>query len=73
MDSSLEKIKGDALSLPVQDRAELAQVLLSSLDDQTASESTETDWDTELELRVKAIREGEVQGIPAEEVFGKVH
>jgi putative addiction module component (TIGR02574 family) len=68
----LEKIKGDALSLPVQDRAELAQVLLSSLDDQTASESTETDWDIELELRVKAIREGEVQGTPAAEVFEKV-
>lgn len=71
MNGSLEKIKGDALSLPVQQRAELAQVLLSSLDEQIPSNSSTTAWDIELEKRVQAIREGKVRGIPAEEVFLK--
>lgn len=71
MNGSLEKIKGDALSLPTQERAELAQALLSSLDDQTTSGPTESAWDIELETRVQAIREGKVRGILAEEVFAK--
>ena len=31
MNNSLEKIKGDALSLPVQERAKLAQILIYSI------------------------------------------
>ena len=72
MNGLLEKIKGNALSLPVQERAKLAQILLYSLDDEINYESEGTAWDTELEIRVKSILNGKVKGIPAEEVFAKI-
>ncbi len=68
MDGLLEKIKNDALTLPVQQRAELAHVLLSSLEDET----TDAAWDAELEKRVDSILQGKAQGIPADRVFAKL-
>ncbi len=72
MTNSLEKIKGDALTLTVQDRAKLAKALLYSLDTEIGNDLHENSWDVELERRVKEILDGEVKGIPAEQVFAKI-
>ena len=72
MNNALEKIKGDALSLPVQERAKLAQILIYSIDNDIKHGLKNTAWDAELEKRIKAILDGEVKGIPAEEVFAKI-
>ncbi len=50
-----------------QERAELAHVVLLSLD---AEESgVEAAWDRELDQRIARIRSGQANGTPAEEVF----
>ena len=55
----------------MQERAKLAQVLISSIDEVTAEDMSSA-WDAELKKRVREIREGRVKGIPAEEVFAKL-
>ncbi len=72
MNNSLEKIKGDALSLTVQDRAKLAKALIYSLDNEINNDLHGSLWDVELERRVKEILDGDVKGIPAEQVFAKI-
>ncbi len=65
-----DDIFSGALSLPVDERAELAAKLLRSLDeDEEVSEAeAEEAWDVELERRVLELREGRVKAIPLEEV-----
>ena len=72
MSNLLEKIKGDALSLKVQDRAKLAKALIYSIDTEIGNDLHENTWDVELKRRVKGILDGEVKGIPAEQVFAKI-
>ncbi len=72
MSNLLEKIKGDALSLKVQDRAKLAKALIYSIDTEIGNDLHENTWDVELKRRVKEILDGEVKGIPAEQVFAKI-
>ena len=63
----LKQIKDEALSLPEEQRAELAQKLLLSLDTPPQDE-IETDWLNEAHRRARELDEGVVQSIPAEEV-----
>jgi putative addiction module component (TIGR02574 family) len=72
MSNSLEKIKGDALSLTIQDRAKLTKALIYSLDTEMKNDLHNMSWDAELEKRVKEILDGEVKGVPAEQVFAKI-
>ena len=58
------------MKLNIEERAELAQRLLASLDDAPASE-IEKLWIEEAERRLREFREGKTKGIPAEEVFRK--
>ena len=67
----LQKLKDEALLLPVRQRAKLAHILLSSIDEGT-QQDVDYAWDVELERRIKDIRNGKVKGIPAEEVFAKL-
>ena len=63
-------VEHDALRLPPEDRAKLAQKLLLSLD--TLSETElEQAWLMEAERRAREIDRGEAQPIPAEEVRRK--
>lgn len=64
---NLKQIEDEALHLPEDERAELAQKLILSLDVPTKEEIRE-DWLLEAHRRAKDLDEGIVQPIPAEEV-----
>ncbi|MCD4804331.1 MAG: addiction module protein [Desulfobacterales bacterium] len=64
----LEQLTKEVMNLSLEERAELAQRLLVSLDEAPPSE-IERLWMQEAERRLKEFREGKVQGIPAEDVF----
>jgi len=67
---NLREIEAEALHLSEEERAELAQKLLLSLDTPSQNEIAE-DWLVEAHLRAKELDEGVVQPIPAEEVRRK--
>jgi putative addiction module component (TIGR02574 family) len=73
MAHSLPEIEQDALRLSAEDRARLAVSLLSSLESATESpEEIEKLWIAEAERRFQELRNGVVQGIPAQEVFAEL-
>jgi putative addiction module component (TIGR02574 family) len=63
-----DDVMREALSLPVEARADLAERLLDSV---TPSQATgnETDLAEEAERRLRAYEAGQVQSVPAAEVF----
>jgi putative addiction module component (TIGR02574 family) len=66
----LNQIEAEALNLSGEERAELAQKLLLSLDTPSEEEIAE-DWVMEAQRRARELDEGLVQAIPAEEVRRK--
>lgn len=62
-----EKVRAQALKLDLEERAELVQILLDSLEDLTEAE-TESLWLSEAERRQREVREGRVQLVPGDEV-----
>jgi len=68
MSDLLKRIEHDALSLSQQERAFLADRLLSSLDG-PALNDIDIAWITEAERRYQEYKEGKRKGIPANEVF----
>ncbi|WP_333874783.1 addiction module protein [Methylobacter sp.] len=64
---NIETIRHQALSLPPQERAQLAEQLLSSLDDLSEAE-VEQLWFQEAAHRASELDQGLVQRIPAEQV-----
>jgi len=66
-----EKIINDVLSLPMQTRAYLAEILLESLDNEKFELSPE--WKEEIKKRCKEIDDGIVDLIPAEQVFKEIN
>ncbi len=66
----LNQIEAEALNLSGEERAELAQKLLLSLDTPSEEEIAE-DWVMEAQRRARELDEGIVQPIPAEEVRRK--
>jgi putative addiction module component (TIGR02574 family) len=68
MSSNLDKLTADAMKLPLRDRVQLAQRLVSTLDDEVES-GTEELWFAEAERRLEELRSGTVQGIDSEEAF----
>lgn len=67
--SSYEKVKDDALHLPLEDRSRLASRLLESLDD---GDDVSPEWLVEIQRRVKEIKEGTAKMIPHDEVMANV-
>jgi putative addiction module component (TIGR02574 family) len=67
---NLPEIEREALDLSEEERAELAQKLLLSLDSPSDSEISE-DWVAEASRRARELDEGLVQPISAEEVRRK--
>lgn len=59
-----------SLALSAEDRARLAEMLLSSLAEEPMSEA-EAAWDAEIRRRLEAYDRGEVQAIDAETVFAR--
>jgi putative addiction module component (TIGR02574 family) len=66
----LNQIEAEALNLSGEERAELAQKLLLSLDTPSEKEIAE-DWLREAQRRARELDEGLVQPVPAEEVRRK--
>jgi putative addiction module component (TIGR02574 family) len=64
---NIEVIYREALSLPIQERAQLAEQLLSSLDTLSEAE-TEQLWFQEAARRAAEMDQGLVQRIPADTV-----
>lgn len=68
MSPTLQDLKNAASGLPAGERAELAQYLLRSLDEQD-EEGARAEWLALAEQRMAEVRAGKVIGIPAEEVL----
>jgi putative addiction module component (TIGR02574 family) len=64
---NIETIRKEALSLPVEERARLAEQLLSSLDDLSEAEIDQL-WLREAARRAEEMDQGLVERIPAEVV-----
>ena len=59
-----------ALTLPLEERAELASSLIDSLDSST-DEDVEAAWQAEITRRIERLRSGTARTIPCEEVRKK--
>jgi len=68
MSPLLEKLEQDALGLPEEDRALLADRLLSSLGDDVLTDVDKA-WVEESERRYQEHKDGKRTGIPASDVF----
>lgn len=71
MNITFEKIVEEALRLPADKRATVADKLLSSLD--TPDPAIDNLWKEEAEVRILAAQKGEMEIIPEEEVFISYH
>jgi len=70
MSVSLAEMEQQARRLSPDERARLAEVILESLQDAVLAE-IEADWQREIEARVAAYDDGEIQTYPAEDVFAE--
>jgi putative addiction module component (TIGR02574 family) len=68
MSTNLDQLTAEAMKLPLRDRVQLAQRLVSTLDDEIETD-TEALWFAEAERRLEEFRGGKVQGIDAEDAF----
>lgn len=66
---SVQELQAEVLKLPSHERARLAELLISSLDEE---DEITTAWADEAERRYHDLRSGKVEGIPAEEVLARV-
>jgi putative addiction module component (TIGR02574 family) len=67
MSATLEELKTTLSGLTIQDRAELAQYLLRSLDQE--EQGAKAEWLALAQSRMAEVHAGRVIGIPAEEVL----
>lgn len=67
---TIESLEKEMLRLPPEERARLAELLLSSLDELSGSD-LERAWFAEAQQRAEQIDSGSVQLIPSEEVEKK--
>ncbi len=68
MSLTLQELKNAASGLPADERAQLAQFLLQSIEGQD-EEGTRAEWLALAERRMAEVRAGKVVGVPAEEVL----
>ena len=68
MSSNFDQLTADAMKLPLRDRVQLAQRLVSTLDDEVEGD-TEALWFAEAERRLEELRTGKVQGIDSDDAF----
>jgi len=71
MTFDLEQVAQEALALPTEARANLAERLFQSLDEGGLTEIEEA-WIQEAERRYEELKTGKVKGIPAHEVFAEI-
>ena len=68
----IEELYREAVELPEKDRAELAGLLLESLESDPDPD-VELAWSEEIERRVREIESGKVRMIPWEQVRAELH
>lgn len=66
MAKSVEQIEAELLNLPSRERARLAEILISSLDEDAEIEQA---WSEEIARRAEELRSGRVKAIPAQQAF----
>ena len=71
MTTIVDELTLKARRLPAEDRARLAEELLSSLQED-ADPAVEAAWDTEIRRRLDEVEAGTAKLIPAAEVFAEV-
>ncbi|MGO9119669.1 MAG: addiction module protein [Desulfomonilaceae bacterium] len=71
MTEAVEELKSQLETLTSRERAELAQFLIRSLD-QEQDEGAESLWNVELNRRATEIESGKSVGKPAEQVFAEL-
>jgi putative addiction module component (TIGR02574 family) len=71
MSMPLEDVAREAIGLPRHQRMSLVRLLIE-LDDPGSDADVEAIWEAEIEDRVRAVKEGRVEGIPYEEVLARV-
>jgi len=64
-------IAAEALEIPLTARAELASHLLDSIDD-LSEEENEQLWAEEAERRFAEYKAGNIEAVPADEVFSRL-
>ena len=62
-----EELLDEAIKLKPQERFRLVESLIKSLDE--PDKNLDEIWGEEAEARLKAYREGRLQGVPMKEVF----
>ena len=70
MTSRAEEVLREALTLPVEERADVAAELLASLDAASDEDPAEVEaaWAAEIERRACRVMSGESRGLPWEDV-----
>ncbi len=68
MSTLFDELSAKAMGLPIEERAQLAQELLESVDRDSDPE-VQAAWEAEIASRIDRYERGEAQTIPAEEVF----
>jgi putative addiction module component (TIGR02574 family) len=70
MTSRAQDLLREALTLSIDERADVAAELLASLDDDGAENSAEVEaaWAAEIERRARRVMAGESEGTPWEDV-----
>ncbi len=71
MTGNAEKAKQQVLQLTEADRAQLARLLIESLDD-CADSAVEADWDAELQRRAEQVTQGSARLGPAHETLAEI-
>jgi putative addiction module component (TIGR02574 family) len=71
MSMPLEELAREAIGLPRHQRLSLARLLIE-LDDPGSDADVDAAWDAEIQARVRAVKEGRVEGIPYEQVLARV-
>ncbi len=66
-----KKLIDEALSLPVEERALVADVLLKSLN--KPDPEIDRKWTKVAQRRLKELRSGKIKPIPGDEVFDRIH
>ncbi len=67
--TTAEEIEATAMHLSVSERAQLAQRLLASLDEDSEIEQA---WAEEIDRRLDEYERGAVRTVPGEEVFARI-
>lgn len=67
---NLQRIEDEALTLPQEERVQLIQRLVLSLDSPSEAE-LRSDWLLEARRRAEELDNGSVQAVPADEVMRK--